>query len=103
MPSKGLGQRQARGLDDNRIQRAVPRQQLVHGRNEIVGDSAADTAVGKFDDIARRRPCGALPTSPLSKPGVAEFIDDHGRAAIGLRQQRTQQRGLAGAEKARVQ
>ena len=40
-------------------------------------------------------------TSLAVEPGIAEFIDDHGdAAAIGLRQQRTQQRGLAGAEKA---
>jgi hypothetical protein len=64
---KWLGQRQTRGLDDNGIQRTVPRQQFVHGRDEIVGDSAADAAVGQFDDIAGR---AGLCRAFLDQPSV---------------------------------
>ena len=96
-----LRQRQPGGLDHDGIQRTVARQQFVHGRDEIVGDGAADAAIGEFDDIAGRAGlCRAFLDQPAVKPGIAELIDDHGdAAAIGLRQQRTQQRGLAGAEK----
>ena len=80
----------------------ISRQQFIHGRNEIVGDRAADAAIGEFDDIAGGAGlCRAFLDQPAVKPGIAEFIDDHGdAAAIGLGQQRAQQRGLAGAEEA---
>ena len=49
-----LRQSKARGLDDDMIRTLLALQQLRHGRNEIVGDRAADAAIGKLNDIVFR-------------------------------------------------
>ena len=48
-----LRQRQARGLDDDVVGRRVAPEDLLHRRQEIVGDGAADAAVGELDDVVR--------------------------------------------------
>ena len=83
-----MRQGEAGGLDHDRIERDVARQQLVHGRDEIVGDGAADAAIGQLDNVPRRAGTGgAFLDQAAVEAGIAEFVDNHGNAAaVGLRQ-----------------
>ena len=49
-----LGQREARGLDDDVLGLGVAREQRCDRRGEVVRDGAADAAVGQLDDILLR-------------------------------------------------
>ena len=78
------------------------REQRLDRRREIIGDGAAQTAVGQFDDIFVGAIIDAAGAQNLAvDPDIAKFIDHQREAAVsrGL-QQMTDQRGLAGAEKA---
>src|SRR3546814_3864173 len=46
-----LRQGEPGGLDDDVVGRLGPVQQRRDGRQEVVGDGAADAAVGQFDDV----------------------------------------------------
>jgi len=78
------------------------RHQRLDRRDEIIGDSAADAAIGKLDDILGRAiVIGAGFQDVAIDAGGAEFVDQHGQAlALRVGHQVTDQRGLAGAEKA---
>jgi hypothetical protein len=78
------------------------REKRLYRRNEIIGDCAAQTAVGEFDDIFFRTVLDAAGAQNVAVDAdVAEFVDDERKASVaGVFQQITDQRRLAGAEKA---
>jgi hypothetical protein len=80
----------------------VARQQGLHGRNEIVGHSAADAAIGKFDDVLFRTIGVRAGFQNLAIDAfAAEFIDQHRElSAVCIRHEMPDQRGLARAEEA---
>ncbi len=98
-----LGQGQARGLDHDGIGRRRKRQQLLHGRHEIVRHRAADAAVGQLDDAVLVAGRIATAEQHLAiDADIAELVDDQGDPpAFAVLQQVADQAGLAGAEKAR--
>ena len=55
---QGFRQRQARGLDDDVFGRRIARQQGLDGGDEVVGDGAAEAAVGELDDVLLRAAAG---------------------------------------------
>ena len=76
-----LRQSEARGLDENMLRRLGPFDQSQHGRNEILGDGAAEAAIRQLDDVL----LGAIgePATPQGlaiDADAAEFIDDDGQA-----------------------
>ena len=105
-PVEGLDERlrqsEAGGLDDDVVGPRLARQQRRHRGGEIVGDRAADAAVGELDDrLARAGRIGAALEQVAVDADVAEFVDDEREApAAGVGEQVTDQRRLAGAEKA---
>ena len=84
------------------IGRLGPRQQGLDGGQKIVGDGAANAAVGELDDVVlaagvvtARREHLAVDTD------VAELVDHQRQApAVGVFDKVADQAGLAGAEKA---
>ena len=72
------------------------------GGQEIVGDGAADAAVGEFDDVLVAAGFDAAGFQDLAVDAdVAEFVDDQREAAAaGVLQQVADHRRLAGAEEA---
>ena len=57
-------------------------QQLLDRRHEIVGDRAADAAVGEFDDVVLRQDLDAAAFQDLAiDADIAELVDDRVRAA----------------------
>ena len=105
-PVEGLDQRlrqgEARRLDDDVVGLRLAREQSRHGRDEIVGDGAADAAVGEFDDrLARAGVVGAALQKLAVDADVAEFVDDQREpAAAGVGEDVADEGRLAGAEKA---
>ena len=96
-----LRQREARRLDDDVLRRGIAREQRLDGRQEFVGDRAADAAVGEFHDLLRPAVVVAIGDQRAVEAHVAEFVDDDGDApAFRLRDQAADQRRLAGAEEA---
>ena len=77
-------------------------QQLLERRDEIVGDGAADAAIGELDDVVLAAGLDAAGFEDLAVDAdVAELVDDEGEAAaVGVLQEVADQRRLAGAEKA---
>src|SRR6185437_13363155 len=97
-----LRQGQARSLDDDVLGRLAPLQQPLDGGQEILGDGAADAAIGELDHVVRRA-CGvAAAQEDLAVDAeLAELVDDEGdAAAAGVGEQVAHEAGLAGAEKA---
>src|SRR5580658_5750981 len=74
----------------------------VERRHEFVGHRAAQAAIGQFDDVLLRAGGVAAALENFAVDAdVAEFIDDDGEAAaLRIGQHVTDQRRLAGAEKA---
>ena len=105
-PVEGVDQRlrqgEAGGLDDDVVKLAVARQQLFHRRDEVVGDGAADAAIGQLDDVVLRAGFGAAAAQDVAIDAeIAELVDDQRDAlALGLGEHVADQRGLAGAEEA---
>ena len=79
-----------------------PVEQALQRRHEIVGDGAADAAVGQLDDAVLRAALDAAALQDLAVDAdIAELVDDHGEPApAGILQHVADQRRLAGAEKA---
>ena len=73
-----------------------------HGGREIVGDGAADAAVGELDDVVLGARLGAAALQDIAVDAdVAEFVDDQREpAAAGMSEDMADQRRLAGTEKA---
>ena len=97
-----LRQREPGGLDDDVVGLRLAREQRLDRRREIVGDGAADAAIGKLDDrLFRAGRVGAALQEIAVDADVAEFVDDEREPPpAGVRQQMADQRRLAGAEKA---
>ena len=97
-----LRQREPGGLDDDVIGLRLARDQRRQRGGEIVGDRAADAAVGEFDDrLFRAGRVGAALDEIAVDADVAEFVDDEREPpAAGVRHEMADQRRLAGAEKA---
>ena len=97
-----LRQRQARRLDQYVVDPGRARQDQVERRHEIVGDGAADAAIGELDDILLRAGLDAAALQDVAVDAdVAELVDDDRQPpAAGVFQDVADQRRLAGAEKA---
>ena len=79
-----------------------PVEQALQRRHEIVGDGAAEAAVGQLDDGVLRAALDAAALQDLAVDAdIAELVDDHGEPpAAGILQHMAHQRRLAGAEEA---
>ena len=105
-PAKGLDQRfgqcQAGGFDDNVIGRFGQGEDLFDRRQKVVGDRAADAAIGQLEDVFIRAVGIAAAFEQFTvHREIAEFIDHEGKfLAVGLFDQVTDHRGLAGTKKA---
>ena len=105
-PGKGLHQRlrqcQARGLDQDVLGRGGAVEQARQGRQKIVGDGAAQAAIGKLDDVVLGAILVAAAEQQLAVDAeLAEFVDDDREPApLRPRQQMAHEARLAGAEKA---
>ena len=99
---QGFGQGQARGFDEDVIDRRAGRQNGFQGRLKIVGNGAANAAIGQFDDIFLGAGVDAAALKDLAVDAdIAKFIDDDGEApAARMGQQITDQSGFPGAQKA---
>ena len=97
-----LRQRQPGGLDQDVLGRVGTIEQRLDGRQEIVGDGAAQAAVGQFDDVLIRATCDAATAQGLAVDAErAEFVDDDRDApSAGVLQHVAHQRGLSRAEEA---
>ncbi len=84
------------------VERRRALQQRLDRRQEIVGDGAAEAAVGELDDVLLGAGFDAAGFEDFAvDPDVAEFVDDQRDAAsAGVLQQVADHGGLAGAEKA---
>ena len=57
------------------------RQQRLDGRHEVVGDGAADAAIGEFDDVLLGAALDAAVLKDVAvDPDIAELVDDERRA-----------------------
>ena len=105
-PGEGLDQRlrqrQARGLDHDVVGQGIARQDLLHRRQEVVGDRAADAAVGELDHLVLAAAFDAAAGEDLAVDAeVAELVDQEGEApAARVLREMADQAGLAGAEEA---
>ncbi len=100
-----LGQRQARGFDEDMVKVATARHQFTHHREEFFLHRAAEAAVGQLEDAAVgllfATADGALLENFAIDAQLAELVDDHGDTTpFGIAQHVAQQGGFAGAEKA---
>ncbi len=99
---EGLWQREARGFDQYVIGARLARQQALDGGQKIVGDGAAQAAIGQLDNIVFGAGLDAATPQDLAiDADIAKFIDDQREAApLRMGQHMTDERGLARAEKA---
>ena len=97
-----LRQREAGGLDDDMVEPVGALQQGLDRGQEIVGDRAADAAIGEFDDVLLAAGLDAAGFQDFAVDAdVAEFVDDQREApAARVLQQVADHRRLAGAEEA---
>ena len=77
-----LGQGKPRCFDENMFGWVVAGDQRLHRRDELVGDGAAQAAVGQLDNIALATAFDAAlaQSVPVNADG-AEFVDDNGDPA----------------------
>jgi hypothetical protein len=96
-----LGQREARGLDDDVVGRRSALEQPLHRRQEVVGDGAADAAVRQLDDVVLAAALDRAADEQLAvDPDLAELVDDdRDPSAAGLLQDVPHEAGLPRAEK----
>ena len=100
--SKRLRQGQTRGLDDDVIGADGQSHQSLDRRDEIIGDGAADTAIGKLNDVLHRaiRIGAGFQNVAIDADG-AKFIDqDRQTLALRVLHQMADQRGFASPQKA---
>ena len=72
----------------------------IKGWYEFVRDRAAQAAIGELDDLRTGRITASLQDLAVDAD-VAELVDDHRKlAALRMRDEMPDERGLAGAEKA---
>ena len=97
-----LRQSEAGGLDHDMVEPVGALQQLLDRGQEIVGDRAADAAVGEFDYVVLLARLDAAGFEDIAiHPDVAEFVDDErDPPPAGVLQEMPDHRRLAGAEEA---
>ncbi|CAI8192879.1 MAG: Uncharacterised protein [SAR116 cluster bacterium] len=95
---KRLRQRQSRCFDDNMIRARSLRQKLLHARQKVIGNGAADTAIRQFDDILGTAAVRATFFQHRTiHADVPEFIDNQRQpAAIRLHDDVADQRRFSG-------
>ena len=72
-----LRQGETRGFDDDVVRLHVAVEQLLHGRDEIVGHCAADAAIGELDDVVLGAVFGTATLQHVAIDAeIAEFVDD---------------------------
>ena len=100
--TKRLWQGKARRLDDDVVRERIERENAFDRRQKIVGDGAADAAIGEFDDVIRAAGKIAAAFQYFRVDAdIAEFVDDEGEAAaLGIFQKVANEGRLPGAEKA---
>src|SRR5690606_16332393 len=96
-----LGQRQARGLDQDVVDFLRSREDGIERGHEIVGHRAANAAIGKLHHVFLGAGLdAATPKDFTVDANVAEFVDDDGKPlAARVLDEVSDQRRLAGAEK----
>ncbi len=105
-PVEGLDQRlrqgEAAGLDQDVVGRRGAGEQRIHGGDEVVGDRAAEAAIGQLDDVGLVAGGDAAAAQDLGiDADIAELVDDDGEAAAaGILEQVADQRRLPGAAEA---
>src|SRR5262249_52777633 len=105
-PVEGLDQRlrqcQAGCLDEYVLGRALALQEALQGRQEIVGDGAADAAIRQLDHILLAAAFEAAAEQQLAIDAeLAELVDDERQLpSIRLGDEMAEEAGLAGTEKA---
>ena len=99
---QGFRQSEPGGLDENVLRRRVAVDQRLHGGDEILGDGAAQTAIGQLDDILLGAAFDAAASQHLTiDADAAELIDDDGEPLAPRRlEQMAEKRGFSCAEKA---
>ena len=105
-PFEGLdqrfGQRQPGGFDQDMIGLRVERQNSFQRRDEIIGDRAADAAIGEFHHLHRRAAwVAAIGDEVAVEADITELVDDDGDPPpAGMRQHMAHERRLSGTEEA---
>src|ERR1700730_721425 len=99
---QGLWQGKARGLDDDMVRERIKREKLLDRGQKIVGDGAADAAIGEFDDFLGAAGEIAAAVQDLRiDADIAEFVNDEGNAAaFGIFQEMANEGRLPRAKKA---
>src|SRR5262249_10958370 len=97
-----LGQSETGGLDHNVLNRWAAGKNHIERRHELIRDGAAQTPIGKLDNVLLRTGGIATALEYLTVDAdIAELIDNDGEtAALRVREDMANQRGLPGAEKA---
>src|SRR4029077_18686269 len=90
-------------LDHDVLRRSRMIEETPEGGNEIVRHRATDATVGQLHDAVFRAALDAAALQNLAVDAdVAEFIDDHRKAApAGILEYMADERRLAGTEEAR--
>ncbi len=96
-----LRQREPRSFDDDMLD-ALTGKDGIERRDELIGDGAAQAAIGKLDDILFRAGGVAAAFEDFAVDAdVAELVDDDRQPpALGVGDDVADERRLAGAEKA---
>ncbi|EQB01886.1 hypothetical protein L485_09640 [Sphingobium baderi LL03] len=79
--------------------RAGPVEQLLHGRKKVVGDGAADAAIGQLYNVIFRAGLLVAAAQQLAiDSDIAELVDDQRQpAALRILEKVADERGLARA------
>src|SRR5262249_58498046 len=95
-----LRQWQARRFDHDMLDQGLSRQDRVQGGYEVVGNRAAEAAVGQFDDVLLRTGLVAATLENFAVDAdVAELVHDHGQSPpVRMGQDVADQRRLPGPE-----
>ena len=106
-PMEGLHQRlrqsEPRRLDHDMLDGRLARENGIERRHELVGDGAAEAAIGELDDVLLGASLVSTAFEDLAiDADIAELVDDHREpAAARIGEHVADERRLARAEKAR--
>ena len=104
---QGHRQGQATGLHDDAVQLVGPLQQLLHGGQELILNSATEAAVGQLHHGGVGHALGGVVGAHATTADqltvdahLTKFVHQHGQPQAAVEQQVTQQGGFAGAKEA---
>ena len=99
---QGLRQGQTAGFDHDMLGRIVPVEQGFHSRDKVVGNRAAQAAVGQLHDVIVAAAFDPAAAQDLTVHAhVAKLVDDQRNAtAAGVLQPMADEAGFASAQKA---